>query len=88
LHYHVEHNLPVEKDLVFQMVPELFVHEINKLDYKDRLRFEKPKIAFSRADGDLLEVDQVYNLAVNALSPYDQLINKSMKMEMYLMEQS
>jgi len=65
LHYHVEHNLPVEKELLFKLVPELFVHEINKLDYKDRLRFEKPKIAFTRADGDLLEVDTNYNAALN-----------------------
>jgi len=39
LHYHVEHNLPVEKELVFRMVPELFVHEINRLDWEDRQRF-------------------------------------------------
>jgi len=36
LHYHVEHNLPVEKELLFKMVPELFVREINKLDWRDR----------------------------------------------------
>lgn len=46
LHYHVEHNLPVEKELCYKMVPELFVHEINKLDWEDRKKFEKPKIAF------------------------------------------
>ena len=57
LHYHVEHNLPVPKELVFEMVPELFMHEINKLDYEDRQRFEKPKLTFQRADGDLLDVD-------------------------------
>ena len=39
LHYHVEHNLPVEKELLFKLVPELFVHEINKLDWEDRKRF-------------------------------------------------
>jgi hypothetical protein len=53
----VEHNIPVEKELVFKLVPELFVHEINKLDWEDRKRFEKPRITFSRADGDILEVD-------------------------------
>lgn len=46
LHYHAEHNLPVEKELLFRLVPELYVHEINKLDYEDRKRFEKPKLAF------------------------------------------
>lgn len=39
LHYHVEHNIPIEKELVFKLVPELFVHEINRLDARDRLRF-------------------------------------------------
>ena len=57
MHYHVEHNLPVAKELVYDLVPELFVHEINKLDYDDRKRFEKPKLTFTRADGDLLDVD-------------------------------
>ena len=36
LHYHTENNLPIEKELVFKLVPELFVHEINKLGFKDR----------------------------------------------------
>lgn len=36
LHYHVENNLPIEKELVFKLVPELFVHEINKLGFEDR----------------------------------------------------
>jgi hypothetical protein len=42
---------------VFKLVPELFMHEINKLDFEDRKRFEKPKITFARADGEALEVD-------------------------------
>lgn len=69
LHYHVEHNLPVEKELAFKMVPELFMHEINKLDYLDRKKFEKPKLTFTRADGDLLDVDVQFNLANNRLNP-------------------
>jgi len=36
LHYHVENNLPIEKELVFKLVPELFVHQINRLGFKDR----------------------------------------------------
>jgi hypothetical protein len=39
LHFHAENNLPIEKELVYKLVPELFVHEINKLDVKDRMRF-------------------------------------------------
>lgn len=57
LHYHVEQNIPVEKELVFKLVPELYVHEINKLGAKDKLRFKKPRISYTRADGDFLEVD-------------------------------
>ena len=50
------------------MVPELFVHEINKLDWEDRKKFEKPKLAFRRADGDALEVDTQSNLALNTMT--------------------
>ena len=73
LHYHVEHNLPVEKELIFKLVPELFMHEINKLDYKDRIMFEKPKLTYQRADGDLLEIDTAFNAAANRMSPLLQL---------------
>ena len=52
LHYHVENNYPVEKELVFKVVPELYTHEINKLGYADRLRFKKPRISYARADGE------------------------------------
>jgi hypothetical protein len=52
LHYHAENNFPVEKELVFKMMPELFVHEINRLDARDRERFKKPKLSYTRADGD------------------------------------
>ena len=57
LHYHVENNQPVEKELVFTLVPELFVHEINKLGAAERLRFKKPRLSYARADGERLEVD-------------------------------
>lgn len=68
LHYHTEHNIPIDKELVYKMVPELFVHEINKLDWEDRKRFEKPKIGFARADGDVLDVDVQSNIALNKLT--------------------
>ena len=29
LHYHVENNVPIDKELVFKMVTELYIHEIN-----------------------------------------------------------
>jgi len=70
LHYHVEHNLPIEKEMVFKLVPELFVHDINKLDWEDRKRFEKPRLKYSRADGDLLEVDIQQNIKENT---YNQI---------------
>ena len=52
LHFHVENNFPIEKELVFKLVPELFRSEINKLSARDRLRFKKPRISFVRADGE------------------------------------
>jgi hypothetical protein len=84
LHYHVEHNLPVEKELCFKVIPELFYHEINRLDWEDRRRFERPKISFQRVDGDLLEVDVSQNQAANRMNELERLFDKSMRMEMYL----
>ena len=36
LHYHVEHNIPVEKEMLYTLVPELYIHQINKLGAEDR----------------------------------------------------
>lgn len=69
-------------------MPELFVHEINKLDWEDRKRFEKPRLKYSRADGDLLEVDIQQNIKENTFNQIEQLQDKSMRMEMYLYEQT
>jgi hypothetical protein len=88
LNYHVEHNIPVEKELCFKLVPELFVHEINRLDYEDRERFEKPKLAFKRADGVTLDIDEHQNIALNYSSEADKLQDKARRMEMYLYEQT
>ena len=86
LHYHVENNFPIEKELVYKLVPELFVHEINKLDVRDQTRFKKPRISYTRADGEQLEVDaKMMQLRTTEL---DRLFEKSMSMEMYLLEQS
>ena len=76
LHYHVENNFPVEKELVFKLVPELYTHEINKLGAKDRLRFKKPRITYARADGEQLEVDSDYNALKQ--TEMEQLLDKSM----------
>ena len=70
------------------MVPELFVHEINKLDWEDRQRFERDKIGFQRADGELLDVDEQQNIAMNKNDRLTELKDKSMKMELYLYEQA
>ncbi|CDW82753.1 UNKNOWN [Stylonychia lemnae] len=95
LHYHTENNLPIEKEvipiifiiqLVFMLVPELFAHEINKLDVADRERFKKPQLSYTRADGEQLEVD----LKFRELRQNDKekLFSKSMQMEMYMFEQT
>lgn len=87
LHYHVENNLPIEKELVFTIVPELFTHEINKLGWEERNRFKKPRISWSRADGEVLEVDDV-SRELLAEDEAEELFEKSMNMEMYLLEQA
>ncbi len=87
LHYHVDNNLPIEKELVFKLVPELFVHEINKLGFKDRQRFKKPRISYTRADGESLEVDEISEQQLIG-DETEQMFEKSMSMEMYLLEQT
>lgn len=86
LHWHVEHNQPIEKEMVYKLVPELFTHEINKLGYADKKRFKKPRISYARADGEFLEVDQ--DLGLDRLTELEKLFDKSMQMEMYLYEQA
>lgn len=86
LHYHVENNFPVAKELVYKVVPELYIHEINKLGTADRLRFKKPRISYARADGDSLEVDAAFN--AERETELEKLMDKSMQMEMYLLEQT
>jgi hypothetical protein len=46
LHYHVEHNIPVEKEMLYTLVPELYIHQINKLGAEDKKRFKKPRISY------------------------------------------
>lgn len=88
LHYHVENNFPVAKELVYKVAPELFVHEINKLDARDKARFKKPRLSYTRADGEQLEVDANGVDAQLRLTELDTLFEKTMNMEMYLLEQS
>jgi hypothetical protein len=86
LHYHVEHNLPVEKELVYKLVPELYTHQINKLGYDDKQRFKKPRIAYTRADGEYLACDDL--TAIEMQEEEDNLFDRAMAMEMYLYEQT
>lgn len=50
------------------------------------MRFKKPRIAYARADGELLEVDVNYN--AQRQTELEKLLDKSMQMEMYLLEQT
>ena len=43
LHNHTEHNIQIDKELVYKMVTELFIHEINKLDWEDRKKMKNQK---------------------------------------------
>lgn len=85
LHYLVEHNLPVEKELLFNMVPELFRYEINKLPIEDQALFELQKKAFTRADGEILQVDVDGNSKeFSGETEFDKILT----MEHYLLDQS
>ena len=61
---------------MFKLVPELYVHEINKLGVKDRMRFKKPRISYARADGELLEVD--VNANAERADELEKLMDKSL----------
>jgi hypothetical protein len=37
VHYKVEHNLPVKRQLLYEVVPELFEDDIKKLPQEDQL---------------------------------------------------
>lgn len=87
LHYLVEHNFPVEKEMLFKMVPELFRFEINKLGAKERMMFEQNKKGFIRADGEIYQVDTNFNNETFAQSS-DDMIEKIMTMDHYLLEQT
>ena len=74
--------------MLYTLVPELYVHQINKLGYEDKIRFKKPRISYQRADGETLEVDSVFNEGARIIQEEDLLMEKSMQMEMYLLEQT
>lgn len=39
LNYKVENNLPVKKEALFKLVPELFLVEINKMGYEAKKKY-------------------------------------------------
>ena len=51
LHDNVQHNMPVEKDLVFELVPELFSFEMRKLTTEQQLDYKGRQYEYLRADG-------------------------------------
>ncbi|CAI2360045.1 unnamed protein product [Moneuplotes crassus] len=86
LHYLVEHNLPVDKRLLFEQVPELFRFEINRLQFEDRMLYDFSSKGYVRADGTDMEIDRDYNAKL-ALDNDDSFFNKIMIMEHYILEQ-
>ena len=87
LHYLTEHNLPIEKSLLFEMVPELFRYEIGKLPAEERKLYKLEKKAFLRADGISVEMDAEDNQLM--FEDEDTLkLSKIMNMEHYILDQS
>jgi hypothetical protein len=87
LHYLVEHNLPIEKEMLFTLVPELFLYEINKLEDEDKKLFEYARGGYLRADGTVYEIDTLQNYSEFIL---DEDLNKDRvkNMELYVLHQS
>ncbi|KRX09563.1 hypothetical protein PPERSA_12306 [Pseudocohnilembus persalinus] len=54
IHYHVEHNLPVRRELLYEVLPEFFEAEIEQLD-----KIEQEKIYSKRPRLDSNQTDQV-----------------------------
>lgn len=53
LEYHLNYNLPVDKrvycfliKIVFETVPELFVHEIGQLEREERMKYSIRQVSF------------------------------------------
>jgi len=82
LHYLIEHNLPIEKEMLYRLVPEVFQHEINRLQEEDKMLFEMEKNKYLRADGTVYEIDEFYN--TQEFDIYENLELKQLRnMELY-----
>lgn len=87
LHYLVEHNLPVEKEMLFTLVPELFLYEINKLEEADKKLFEYERGGYLRADGTIYEIDTIQNYSEFVLDE-DVVRSRIKQMELYVLHQT
>lgn len=74
LHFQVENNLPVKKEvslinfqLLFKTVPELYFNEINKLAPDLRELYPKPQIGFYPVEGKILEHNAEFNKELNSM---------------------
>mmetsp|Transcript_28401 Transcript_28401/g.32841 ORF Transcript_28401/g.32841 Transcript_28401/m.32841 type:complete len:593 (+) Transcript_28401:24-1802(+) len=50
VHYHVEHNLPVRRELLYEVMPELFDTELGELDQyqRERILSKRPRLISSQ----------------------------------------
>jgi hypothetical protein len=46
VHYHVEHNLPIRRELLFEVTPELFDNELEELEESERKKIlaKRPRL--------------------------------------------
>lgn len=46
VHYHVEHNLPIRKELLFEVAPEYFTVDLEQLDKieRDKILAKRPSL--------------------------------------------
>jgi hypothetical protein len=78
--YHMKYNLPIEKRILFETVPELFKYEIGQLTDEERLKYRNRRIEIIANDGVLTKSDQVESALINK----EYMIDKILEMKLYL----
>lgn len=57
--YQMRYNLPLEKKLLFEAVPELFRYEIGNLEEEERLKYNHRRYSIETSDGVLTKAEQI-----------------------------
>jgi len=79
VHYHVEHNLPVRRELLYEVVPELFESEIGELSQYERERIlaKRPRL-INRSDAIVRAVDEPPEEKTKGLDAFEEFKKQEM----------